>query len=82
MNKKTFVVILGLSVVVNEVVAIVDAIKRGRFLAGEAGLPFHFSYGSLFDTGNVNYWILLLDIAFWFFIIWMAWIGIKKLAKK
>lgn len=82
MSKKTFFVILVPSLVVNEVVAIVDAIKGGRFLAGEAGLPFRFSSATLFGTGSVNYGMLFLDIVFWFAVIWISWKLLGKVLKR
>lgn len=70
MSKKAFFIILGLSVVVNEVAAIVDALFRNSFLAGENGVPLRFSSTSLFGGGYINYFIMTVDIVFWFVILY------------
>lgn len=77
MSKKSLVVILILSVVVTYGVAIVDDIRRGSLLGGEGGVPFRFATGS-FLGGSTNTLMLLLDIAFWFVVIW----GIGKIISK
>jgi hypothetical protein len=82
MSKKRFVVILVLSVVVTYGVAVVDDLRRNSLLAGEGGVPFRFSSGTLFGSGNTNYLMLTLDIFFWFVVIWIVWFGIRKLTNK
>lgn len=79
MSKKAFVVILILSVIVTYVVAIIDAIMNTN--ANQAGLPFKFGSYTLFSTATTNYPFLLLDIAFWFVIIWVIWKILLKLSK-
>jgi len=79
MTKKTFVVILILSVVTNYVALIVDAITTNTLLGGVSGFPFKYSSSTLFGHGSVNGSMLILNIAFWFFVIWILW---KLLQKK
>lgn len=71
MSKKAFVVILVLSVVVTYGVALVDAVMNTS--ANQAGLPFKFGSYVLFGEANTNYPVLILDIAFWFVVIWIIW---------
>lgn len=80
MSKKAFVVILVLSVVVTYGVAFIDDLRRNSLLAGEGGVPFRFSSGTLFGSGSINYLMLLIDIAFWFVVIWIIWRIISYLA--
>ena len=82
MTKKSFVVILILSVVLTYSVAIIDALARNSLIAGSAGLPLKFTSG-YFGTSTTNYSILIVDIAFWFVVILGTWKLLKKtLGKK
>ena len=81
MSKKAFVVILVLSVVVTYGVAIIDALIRNSLLAGEAGFPFRFS-SSYFFGESTNFLMLILDIVFWFIIIWLIWKLLYKMFSK
>lgn len=72
MSKKSFIVILVLSIVTTYAVAIIDALMRNSLLAGNAGFPFRFS-SSYFFGESTNFLMLLLDIAFWFLILWLIW---------
>lgn len=78
MSKKSFIVILILSLVVTYGVAFVDALRRNSFLAGEAGTPFRFS-SSYFFSESTNYGMLILDIVFWFVVIWILCKTVSKI---
>ena len=80
MTKKSFVVILILSVFTTYGLGIMDALANSSI--NQAGLPLKFGSYALFGTANTNYSILILDIAFWFLIIWGIWKLIKRLQKK
>lgn len=80
MTRKSFVVILILSVVVTYGLGIIDALSNPS--ANKAGLPFKFGFYALFGTAYTNYSALISDIIFWFLIIWIArWI-VRKVIKK
>ncbi|MDP2585682.1 MAG: hypothetical protein Q8P29_02260 [Candidatus Levybacteria bacterium] len=70
MTRKSFVVILILSVIVTYISAFVDALIRNTLLGGEAGFPFKFSSATMFGSGSTNYLLMVLNILFWFAIIW------------
>ena len=70
-SKKAFVVILVFSLMVTYGMAFVDALMNSS--ANQAGLPLKFGSYALFGTASTNYLMLLLDIAFWFVIIWIIW---------
>ena len=85
MTKKSLLGYFGLfilSVIVTYTVAIIDAVSRNSLLAGSAGLPFRFASGSVFGSPSTDYGFLLVNIVFWFVIIWIIWKLIKKLAKR
>lgn len=71
MTKKSFVVILILSVIVTYGLGIIDALANSS--ANQAGLPFKFGSYALFGAATTNYSILILDIIFWFLVIWGIW---------
>ena len=73
MSKKVFVLILVLSVLVTYGVALVDAMIRNSLLIGNVGFPLRFSSATFFSSEDINYTYLILDIAFWFVIIWIVW---------
>lgn len=81
MSKKAFFLILVLSVVVTYGMAIIDALRRNSFLAGEAGVPFRFS-SSYFFGESTDYVMLILNIAFWFAVIWLIWKALQKVVSK
>lgn len=76
MSKKSFVVVLILSVVVTYGVAFIEGLAGNHFLA-YGGVPFRFASGS-FLGGSTDGLMLVLDIAFWFVAIWGIWKLISK----
>lgn len=70
MSKKVFVVTLILSVVVTYGVAFVDDVINTS--KNPTGLPFGFASFNFLGGSNDNI-MLLLDIAFWFVVIWVIW---------
>lgn len=76
MSKKSLVIILILSVVVTYGVAFVEGLAGNHFLA-YGGIPFRFASGS-FLGGSTDNLMLILDIAFWFVVIWVVWKVISK----
>ncbi|KKQ27330.1 MAG: hypothetical protein A3H17_04245 [Candidatus Levybacteria bacterium RIFCSPLOWO2_12_FULL_37_14] len=79
MNKKSLVVILILSTIITYGLALIDfslSISKGAI-----GLPFGFSRFNFFGA-ETEKTMLLLDIAFWFLVIWGAWKLFPKLLKK
>lgn len=77
MTKKSFIIILVLSLVVTYVVAFVEGLVRGHFLS-YGGIPFKFASGSFLD-GSTDNLTLILDIAFWFIVILVMWKVLQKL---
>ena len=76
MSKKAFVVILILSVVVTYGAAFVDDIINSS--KHTTGLPFGFASLN-FLGGSTDGLMLILDITFWFVIIWIIWKAIARL---
>ncbi len=70
MSKKSFVIILVLSVITTYVIAILNDLISGSLVGGKGGLPLKFASGSSTDGT-----LLILDIVFWLIVIW----GIRKL---
>ncbi|MDP3733078.1 MAG: hypothetical protein Q8Q91_00910 [Candidatus Daviesbacteria bacterium] len=75
MSKKSLVVILILSVVVTYGAAYLDFVFN--VTTGQVGLPFGFSRFNFFGA-ETDKTMLLLDIAFWFMVIWIIWKVILK----
>jgi hypothetical protein len=82
MSKKSFIIILILSVIVTYGAALVYDLMFGSILSGEGGVPFKFTSGSLFGGSSTNYLMLILDIVFWFFIIWIIWQVFTRILKR
>lgn len=80
MSKKAFVVILVFSVMMTYGVGITDALMNTS--ANQAGLPFKFGSYELFGTASTNYPLLLIDIAFWFVILFGIWKISLKIFRK
>lgn len=80
MSKKSFIVILGLSVVATYGVAIAESILNSS--ANQSGFPLRFGTYALFGEASTNYQLLILDVAFWFGAIWLVWYITKKLLKR
>jgi len=80
MTKKSFVTILMISVVATYGVASLDFafnISKGELI----GLPFGFSSFNFFGSETKST-MLLLDITFWFILIWGIWkLVFKKSAR-
>lgn len=79
MKAKSFIIILVLSVIVTYGVAFIDF--SVNITKGSIGLPFGFSYFN-FLGAETDMPILLLDIAFWFLVIWGIWKLLLKSKKK
>ena len=82
MTKKSFVVILILSILVTFVATFFEVILSGNVVAGESGFPLRFSSSSLFGGSTINYLMLLADIFFWFFVIWGIWKFLQRAKSK
>jgi len=80
MNKKSFFIILILSVIITYGLSLIDALANSS--ANQAGLPFKFGSYALFSTASTSYSILTLDIIFWFVIVWGIWKLIQKSRRK
>jgi len=78
MTRKSFVVILGISVITTYIASFIEILLSGNVVAGTSGFPFKFGSSSLFGGSSTNYPTLILDIVFWFLVIW----GIRKLILK
>lgn len=81
MTKKSFVVILVLSIVINEIVLYIDALIRNSVVAGQGGFPLRFTSSSSFGSASTNWAALLFDILFWFVVIWGIWRLLQKKKK-
>lgn len=79
-SKKAFIVILVLSVVVTYGMAFAEALINTS--ANRVGLPFKFGSYTLFGTASTNYLTLILDIVFWFVVIWGIWKILEKVTAK
>lgn len=73
---------LVLSVPVTYVAAFGDALRSNTLLAGESGLPFKYSRGTLFGSGTINYVMMLIDIIFWFVALLLIWKVLTKIFNK
>lgn len=82
MTKKSFVVFLALSTISTYTISISESIIRGTLLGGSAGLPFKFASGTLFGQAHTNYMALIIDVIFWFLIIWGIWKLLQNASKK
>lgn len=78
-SPKAFVVILILSVVVTYGMAFADF--AFNITKGKIGIPFGFSSVSLMGS-STDYTIFLLDIVFWFVVIWGGWKVLQKFTSK
>lgn len=74
-SKKAFIVILILSLLVTYGVAFADF--AFNITKGKIGIPLGFSSVSLMGS-STDYTIFLLDIAFWFVVIWGIWKVLQK----
>lgn len=72
-SKKEFLVIFVLSVVIMYMATIVDVLLNGSIIAGKSGFPFKFDSSSPFAGSNIDYPMLLINIFFWFIVIWAIW---------
>ena len=79
-----YLILLVLSVIVTEVVAVIDSIQNNTFTGGGlSGFPLQFSSSAnLFGGGRVNSTNLLLDILFWFVVLFLIWKLLKKIVFK
>lgn len=79
MTKKSFIVILILGVVVTYGLAWADfalGISKGAI-----GLPFGFSRFNFLGAETENT-MLLLDIVFWFLVVWGVWKILQRVKSK
>lgn len=79
MTKKSFVVILTLSLITTYIAAFVD--ESVNLTKNPTGFPFGFASFNFLGGSNNNF-MLVLDITFWFLVIWGIWKVLPKLFKK
>ncbi|KKQ28399.1 MAG: hypothetical protein UU14_C0031G0005 [Candidatus Roizmanbacteria bacterium GW2011_GWB1_40_7] len=79
LTKKSFVIILVLSVIATYGAAFVD--DSINLAKNPTGLPFGFASFNFLGASNNNL-MLTLDIIFWFIVIWVIWKALLRLFKK
>ncbi len=79
MGKKSFIIILVLSVVITIGVPLIS-FSLGQYKLAK-GLPLEYVEFS-FLGGSTNYSTFLIDIIFWFVIIWVVWKLLTKFLKR
>lgn len=79
MTKKSFVVILGLSISISILWSVIAFALGNSSLA--SGFPLKWSSFNFLGS-NADYLALFVDIAFWFIVIWGIWKLLQRLAKK
>lgn len=79
MTKKSFVVIAILSVIVSIFLSVVAFAFGNYDLA--SGFPFKWSSFNFLGS-NTDYGALLMDVVFWFIVIWGIWKILQKAKSK
>lgn len=83
MSKKSFIIILVLSVVVTYLTPVLEILIGGlSIFGGENGLPFKFHKSSFSGLSNYNFTLFTLDIIFWFIVLYFIWQLYKKFLKR
>ena len=82
MSIKSFIVILVLSVVVTWLTKEVSGILNFSLGGLNVGLPLGFYQCAFISSCNINYLLLVIDILFWFVIIWAIWKIFVKFSSK
>ncbi len=78
MSKKSFVVILILSVVVTWLAKEVQGVLNFSLGGLDVGLPLSFYKCSFISSCTINYGMLVIDIVFWFVVLFVIWKFILK----
>jgi len=81
MTKKSFVIVLVLSIVTSYIADFIDAIVNNTLIGGRTGFPFKDSLSSGFG-GTINNYMVALNIIFWFIVIFIAWKLLLRVFKK
>lgn len=82
MGKKEFLIILVLSVVVTWVTKEVNGILNFSLGGLNAGSPLGYYKCEFISSCNIDYTFLVIDIAFWFMVIWIIWKIFRKISSK
>lgn len=80
MNKKTLIIILVLSTMIT-IVGPIIAFGAGLGSSISDGFPLKWTSFNFLGS-NTNYTAIIIDIAFWFVIIWGVWKILFKRSKK
>ena len=73
MSRKSFIIILGLSLVLTYFATFVDALVNSSLIGGQAGFPLKYSRATMFGEGTTNYFLMTINIVFWFLVIYGIW---------
>ncbi|HCB23184.1 hypothetical protein A3B42_04800 [Candidatus Daviesbacteria bacterium RIFCSPLOWO2_01_FULL_38_10] len=79
MSKKSFVIILILSVVVTWLIKEIQGVLKFSLGGLDVGLPISFYKCSFISSCTIDYGMLVIDIIFWFVVIWGTWKGVSKI---
>lgn len=83
MSKKAFVVILVLSVAVTYLTPALQILISGlSFIGKDRGLPFNFVRYSFSGYSTYTVGFFVLDVIFWFVIIFFIWKVLLRISKK
>lgn len=82
MTKRSFVVIVLLSLLVTFIADILDGLVNNTFIGGKSGFPFKDSLSMGFEGGTSYPHMFALNVIFWFVVIWGIWKLLQKASKR
>ena len=81
-SKKAFLIILGLSIVITWLTKEIGGVLNFSLGGLKAGLPLNYYQCSFISSCNTYYLQLVVDIIFWFLVIFIAWKLLGKITQK
>ena len=82
MTKKSFIFIAILSFFAANIADILDGVINNTFIGGRSGFPFKDSLSLGFEGETSYTHMFILNILFWFVIIFIIWRVLKKVRMK
>lgn len=82
MTKKSLILIAILSFCVTVIADILDGIINNTFIGGKSGFPFKDSLSLGFEGGTSYTHMFILNVLFWFIVIWGIWKVLQRTKSK
>ncbi len=78
MTKKSFIIIVITSFFATHIADLIESVVSNTLIGGRSGFPFKDSLSMGFEGGSSDNFMFVLNMLFWFIVIFIIWQFLQK----